>query len=287
MAGSNDLSEKLNTGKDFASEYRKSVEMEIPDLWDRINAGIDAKEKEKEDEKTAESTAEIRKFGSAKKPRRNPAVYVMPAVAAVICIGVMIPLFMNGGMKNAATSQKYEGADCAAEPMDQMAAEETENAVDGSAEIESVESIETDTKSHNKDNSNRSFYSASSDIRSGAAGAESECAGAVDEADPADVDTVSTLGVLTFSRDDGKVEGVQIFSLRKILITVNDGTSEEDIVKLAKDNSESVRYCYKNDEGYLLVLDEAVEEEDLDNFCRDLMRENDFIISAVLYENED
>ena len=44
--------------KKFDEEYKKEIDLEVPDLWDRIEAGVDAFEAEKKNEETGESPAE-------------------------------------------------------------------------------------------------------------------------------------------------------------------------------------------------------------------------------------
>lgn len=305
MADSNDLSVKLNKEKDFTSEYRKSVEIEIPDLWDRINAGIDARAKEKQTEsvadivefeavkksekKTADSTAKK----AAKKSRRNPSVYIMPAVAAVICIGIMIPLFLRGGMKNA--SDCSESTAPAGDAMPMAANDDAGgSAMKNEEAADAVESL--DFAGLDGDDSNsagtynyREKGTATLGHRYEVAGAERSSYsqdGLPDTVDGIDSSTVFWEKPI-YSNEETESEDMVIASLSLVKITVKEGTSEDDIIKLAEDCPETVSICYETNDGYILVLDRMLEEDELKKLCEDLKKENNFIISAEYEDKEE
>ncbi|SCY43073.1 hypothetical protein SAMN02910370_02546 [Lachnospiraceae bacterium XPB1003] len=313
MADSNDLSVKLNKEKDFTSEYRKSVEIEIPDLWDRINAGIDAREKEKQTEpvadivefeavkksekKTADSTAKK----AAKKSRRNPSVYIMPAVAAVICIGIMIPLFMRGGMKNPSDCSESTAPAGAAMPQaadDSMpmaanddaggSAMKTEEAADA---VESLDFAGLDGDDSNSVDTTNYGEKGGATLghRNAVAGAEHfsySQDGLPDTVDGIDSSTVFWEKPI-YSNEETESEDMAIASLSLVKITVKEGTSEDDIIKLAEDCPETVSICYETNDGYILVLDRMLEEDELKKLCEDLKKENNFIISAEYEDKEE
>lgn len=93
--------------KDFESEYREYQKMSVPDLWDRIEAGIDALEEDKAEPK------KIIKF-----PVRKMATIAAACFAVIICIpalGILIQVF--GGSKsedsvttNETAAVEYESA---------------------------------------------------------------------------------------------------------------------------------------------------------------------------------
>lgn len=82
--------------KDFEKEYRDLVSLEIPDLWDRIDAALPEKESKPEKNNTVEFNKE-----TAKKRKKNPWPYIIPAIsAAAIILFVAIPaiVLMSGGL---------------------------------------------------------------------------------------------------------------------------------------------------------------------------------------------
>lgn len=96
--------------KDFEQAYRELAESEVPDLWDRIEAGLESKSTPK-------------KTAVAKKRRRKPRWAYMNRysgiAAAAVCVAVVIPaaLFLfRGGLNKGALggAEVTEGIDTAA-----------------------------------------------------------------------------------------------------------------------------------------------------------------------------
>ncbi len=109
--------------KDLTKEYKEAVMNDLPDLWDRIEAAVDALEEEKSTVTATNVTEEIKETGNAeakvtdfkqaeaivkkKKSKRIPAwVFVSIPSAAILMIAI-VPLFLwissGGGSKSSAT----------------------------------------------------------------------------------------------------------------------------------------------------------------------------------------
>ena len=109
--------------RDFKNEYLELVNEEIPDLWDRIEAGLR--------EKTVPETE--------KKNKINPVIFrkrYAGLAAAVLCAAVVIPAFMftRGMNKSASFESAAEAPAEAAQVTEECAVEEAAEAVCDTAE---------------------------------------------------------------------------------------------------------------------------------------------------------
>lgn len=164
--------------KNLESEYQNMIRAEVPDIWNKIEAKIDAQEAQK-------------KVVPFTKKASRWKYYVIPAAAALLCVAIAVPVMLNmGGGKNAATTaapmadSAPAAADGAAESMAVCDAEEeydyaemTDNAVE--------EESESDVRGTSDNKDKNSFYSANLGVDHGmqeiTAGA-AESAAADDEA---------------------------------------------------------------------------------------------------------
>ena len=165
--------------KNLETEYQNMIRAEVPDIWDKIEAKIDAQEAQK-------------KVVAFKKKPTRWKYYVIPAAAALLCAAVAIPVLLNrGAMGGAAAtapasnststgSGMYFAADTVTETSEAACAEETPEAYYDNE-------IETDNK--RKDSvANYSFDMWGSDPTQNAAIAagdslQAEPAGATQEAE--------------------------------------------------------------------------------------------------------
>ena len=145
--------------KNLESEYQNMIRAEVPDIWNKIEAKIDAQEAQK-------------KVVPFTKKASRWKYYVIPAAAALLCVAIAVPVMLNmGGGKNAATTAPAAdyapaAADGAAESTAVCVAEEeydyaemTDNAVEAESEYD------TRGTSDNKDKN--SFYSANLGVAHG------------------------------------------------------------------------------------------------------------------------
>lgn len=164
--------------KNLESEYQNMIRAEVPDIWNKIEAKIDAQEAQK---KVVPFTRKASRW----------KYYVIPAAAALLCVAIAVPVMLNmGGGKNAATTaapmadSAPAAADGAAESMAVCDAEEeydyaemTDNAVE--------EESESDVRGTSDNKDKNSFYTANLGVDHGmqeiTAGA-AESAAADDEA---------------------------------------------------------------------------------------------------------
>ena len=111
--------------KNLETEYQNMIRAEVPDIWDKIEAKIDAQEAQK-------------KVVAFKKKPTRWKYYVIPAAAALLCVAIAIPVLLNRGAMGgtAATapasnststgSGMYFAADTMTEAPCEAAAEEPE-----------------------------------------------------------------------------------------------------------------------------------------------------------------
>ena len=89
--------------KELEIEYTKQISLETPDLWSRIEAGIDEYEvKRKQNEVVSETEVKEEKTDTIKVQKRNRTIIylrntVMAAAALLLAVGVFK---MVGGVKN-------------------------------------------------------------------------------------------------------------------------------------------------------------------------------------------
>lgn len=146
--------------KDFEKEYIKLAESEIPDLWNRIEAGLTEKSTHttesapEQENKITHNIEWIRRYAGL--------------AAAVLCIALIVPALMlfhpTAGKSSSADTSAPEAAEeemaagmtaevtgemAAAEAYDEMASKE---AVEESAEVPAISGVSTDT-----DNQKRQF----------------------------------------------------------------------------------------------------------------------------------
>lgn len=118
--------------KDFEQAYRELAESEIPDLWDRIEAGLESKStpeqiEESEAEKEAETAEEaVQETVFEKKQHRKKWAHFnrySGIAAAAVCVAVIIPaavfLFRSG---NKTFGNGYSGGTMLTEGIDTAAA---------------------------------------------------------------------------------------------------------------------------------------------------------------------
>lgn len=150
--------------KDFEKAYRELAQTEVPDLWDRIEAGLTEKsapvnalniEKSALEEKAAEQEKINREFKSEtekkEQKKKNHIVVFLKrystAVAAIVCVAILIPAisligsFGVGGSKSAESeSMSLPAAEAPAEMAEGMMEETlTEEAATEEAPAEMAE----------------------------------------------------------------------------------------------------------------------------------------------------
>ena len=96
--------------KNLESEYQNMIRAEVPDIWDKIEAKIDAQEAQK---KIVPVTREAQsKIVPIKKKSSRWKYYVIPAAAALLCVAIAVPVLFNAG-KSGATATSNATADSA------------------------------------------------------------------------------------------------------------------------------------------------------------------------------
>lgn len=93
--------------KNFENEYRKKIQEETPDLWNRIEEGLTEKKTEKQ----------VVEFQA--KTRRSKILKISSFAAACVCLAIILPVFVfteKNYDQNSATAETVESAE-SAEPI--------------------------------------------------------------------------------------------------------------------------------------------------------------------------
>lgn len=134
--------------KDFAEEYKALANEELPDLWNRIEAGLTPKTTALTGESLQESSQEPSRVSlqeASKEPEKRKVVSFLyryrTVVAAALCVIVILPavILLRGGNSKSSTMESASAADDA-----EASAEEPveESAADTAAEIFPAEADE-------------------------------------------------------------------------------------------------------------------------------------------------
>lgn len=105
--------------KKLENEYRQLMQSETPDLWSRIEAGIDAKiAEEKSAEKKPLEEKPVRKEKTGVKIWKRYSLPLAACIAAIICVPLLLTGFIRMASGGKATTTEsaadYAAADCAA-----------------------------------------------------------------------------------------------------------------------------------------------------------------------------
>ncbi len=115
--------------KNLESEYQNMIRAEVPDIWDKIEAKIDAQEAQK-------------KIVTFKKKTSKWKYYVVPAAAALICVAIAIPFIRNSreyGGTTAASTANYADTAVTEVYHEEAAVSEAETVYDEQADDEREE----------------------------------------------------------------------------------------------------------------------------------------------------
>lgn len=97
--------------KDLEKEYRALVKSEAPDLWARIEAGLDEKEVfHKSGEENRNNKNNINKNNINKIKKFFPVKVWAATAAACVCVGLLIPLMRGGLMGGMKESQSQNNS---------------------------------------------------------------------------------------------------------------------------------------------------------------------------------
>ena len=253
--------------KDLSKEYKEAVMNDLPDLWGKIEAAIDAGEEQKETSSIKSDTVETvnekvnagaeRDYVPAKKKKKFP-VWIFAAIpsAAILLIAV-VPLLFFGGL--AATKNKnstgtmYDAAPNAVEYTDAAASDDyyvSETAESADWET-AAEAEETDEYPNNDGNSKNTYSGTDNKSIDYAAGLENgdrneltHVAQGEDEGDY-DFGDAQTPGTVS----DGIVKGNQETAIVDILL-IYDDYEETAAFVIVKEVIGDERLCNDNFNGF-------------------------------------
>lgn len=112
--------------KNLENEYRKITEENVPDLWDRIEAGIDKLEAEKE-ATSISNTADNKKVVSIKKKKTVNRIVPILVAAAALLLSIGLFTMSNSGIVKTTDSAASTGMSAAPAMADADAASDTMN----------------------------------------------------------------------------------------------------------------------------------------------------------------
>ena len=262
---------------DFATEYKDFIRADVPDLWDRIEAKIDALGQEDNKKPEAEKPAEtaevkqtqqeetnVRPETKIRKFRWQP--YAGIAVAAVLCLAVLIPAMTGARMSGSTASPQADSAPAAATS--------EAYATGGDVACEAAACAETNAETSGP----RSNQEKDSMTYSHTLGVDSF--GAMEEAEDGEMETAAAGDAVSETAESieagaeaetsgtapGAGSGTILWDGREVtndslLIEVVPGTTKEDVEKLCEKYRMEIRYAYEDMEMYSLGLFSPVKDE--------------------------
>ncbi len=124
--------------KQLETEYKNAISSELPDLWSRIEAGVDEYEASK---KANDQAININDY---RKNNNKAIIYIKRfsvAAASILVLAVVIKAFSLGGAKSASPTAMSDAAAPAA-AYEEAAGDNAEYAAEAAAEAEATESYE-------------------------------------------------------------------------------------------------------------------------------------------------
>ena len=233
--------------------YRREVASSAPDIWDRIEKGIEI------------SPVQKKKSGL----NTRFLYFAIPAVAAAVVFIAVLPTLNNVRNKTASYSE-MAAMDNSVQLKDESAYEAAAEAEEAYSDNVSEEACDETEEAFANGEAEGAALAGSTLIMQNAEPA-AEAAAAESDAESADAVSGAFYGSNAKKRDP-KINGVVI------LISVSDVTTDEDIKKLCEDKGLEIIYDYENFNMYALAVKK--ELSDKEGFCRELQEEYDFILEA-------
>ena len=232
--------------------YRREVASSAPDIWDRIEKGIEI------------SPVQKKKSGL----NTRFLYFAIPAVAAAVVFIAVLPTLNNVRNKTASYSEMAA--------MDNSVQLRGESAYEAAAEAE--EAYSDNVSEEACDETEEAFVNGEAE---GAALAGStlimqnaepaaEAAAAESDAESADAVSGAFYGSNAKKRDKN-IKGVVV------LISVSEGVTDEEVGKLCEERGLEIVYYYENYNMYALSSEKDTDAEKL---CDSLKKEYDFILEA-------
>lgn len=254
--------------KNLESEYQNMIRAEVPDIWDKIEAKIDAQEAQK-------------KVVPFTKKASRWKYYVIPAAAALLCVAIAVPVMLNtGGGKNASptaapaadyapaaadgaatSSLAYEAEDAYYYAETAESAEMTDNAVD------MINESDVRGASDNKDKT--ATYNMNLGVDPGVqAITAGEAVGAAEENDADEVESV----------DDEEYDGGTVFTM------ITGGGIPRDLIEKAVNTLGLKIREYDPEKNLYRIVSEYELNEDMIKDIIEKLKDSGFIKDIFLGE---
>ncbi|MBR1471135.1 MAG: hypothetical protein IJ600_05780 [Lachnospiraceae bacterium] len=299
--------------KQFETEYKEMIHAELPDLWGRIEAKIDAQEAEPEkrnDQKEQGQAADVSTMQGMAADQK-PAVirkirwrrYLPAIAAAALCIVIAIPAVRMtklaqmeeddmaqmaaagyGSMEETAEAfaEEENGADeamaDAADNMVPAAAQETEE-----AELKAGKGA--DIQNGGIANNSVQVYIDGSDVKTEAAAeavAATGSAQALQESvrENSEWDAVESRHGESGHRNLIQLEeNGRLYADNVVILSVKEDTPKAAMEGLAEEYGMTILYAYENFNMYAMQLEQGLTAEEMKAFLKEL-EENEYVLLA-------
>ena len=259
--------------------YRQEIMSDIPDLWDRIDKGIDALEN-KSDSAVSEKVTVPAPKGKVFDFKRF-AVYAAPVAALLLIVGLALPVLNNASKR----SKNYSAS--APATADMATAGEDYAGTESQACYETAEAVaeeceDTDSVMKSPEKSDDNERSASevkgNSSMSAAANANSSAASFSYSATPDNADMTNGESAMTEME-----EAADSYPGNVILVSFDEGVTEEQKIAIRDKYGLEMVYDYK----YMNLCSYSCPNcEDLNKLCENIAKEEN-VISAEIEGSEE
>lgn len=196
----------------FETEYKNQIAIELPDLWDRIEAGVDAYEAAKNETVTVKTDENIENKITAIS-RKRTFVTIVKVLGAAACLFIVINVFrFAGNNKNMATSDAAADAGAMYFNSTDSAATADEAPMYEDTACEAVEEEYDDYNTDAFTSSIKGDATATNDAVAGSAAASDDACEEATECEPEstivdyDVDSVLANGIVLYAAGQWTVD---------------------------------------------------------------------------------
>ena len=259
--------------------YRQEIMSDIPDLWDRIDKGIDALEN-KSDPAVSEKVTAPSPKGKVFDFKRF-AAYAAPVAALLLIVGLALPVLNNASKRSKNYSASAPAtADMATAGEDYSGTESQACYETAEAVAEECEDIDSVMKSPEKSDDNERSASEvkGNSSMSAAANANSSAASFSYSATPDNADMTNGESAMTEME-----EAADSYPGNVILVSFDEGVTEEQKIAIRDKYGLEMVYDYK----YMNLCSYSCPDcEDLNKLCENIAKEEN-VISAEIEGSEE
>ena len=242
--------------KDLEIEYQNMIRAEVPDIWDKIEAKIDAQEAQK-------------KVVPFKKKTSRWKYYVLPVAAALLCVAVAIPVMTNSrkaksGRANYAAPASTQSCDTGS-AASVIVTEQAEYAASTDAEAPYEEMNEAAASNESRGQASAGQHQNAMSFLSGDRGTSSGTQAAADNSEK----TADESGAVCEAQSSGG--NIVVFTI-KVPVSVPGSVIE----KIAEDLDLQIEDCNAGEGIFVLVSGYELSNDDMEYICG-VLGENEHI----------